>query len=874
VLCVPAGTFTALHFKENWFMTIYNHPLLGTYTSEPFESERWFAPDVGEVKHIWTDVGTNPGPRQLELVASNLVNDKGLKNSGLPQATCPVGGSGNVSADPAMGRSIAQETDYQGAGAQPLLFKRQYLSANSLGTSGLGPQWRHTYSRSIQILNAAGTRALAVRGDGRGIVFTRASTTSAWSAELQSLKDRLSSQTDANGLLTGWQYFSAAQDSTETYNDAGMLTAIKQRNGWNETLIYSDITTPPSTYLSGSSTPRAGLLIGIKNHFGRELKLVYDAQGRLAQLLPPGAVKDAGAGLVSSPIRYAYGEAASLGAGVADVGQLTSVTWQDGTVKRYHYEDPRFASHLSGITDEANTRIASLGYDSAGRLAGTQQANGSAPITLAYGSGVAANQTTVTDTSAAGGSTTSRVYTFAALQGVLAPTAVTAPCPLCSSTQQATVFGTTGGAKDQPIKTVAHDGTVTFTAYDAKGRETEKAAFASSYAGSSTRPALNLASSVISTQWHATYNLPTRRAEPGRITAYTYASANATTGMGAGNLTGQSETTTTDATGGSKFTAVQAANTPIKSTGWSYSSTSSLPTTIVERETAFGATTATETGRWTYAYDVAGNTTQSKDVFVTPNTLNKVTAYNAAGRPTSITSETGSLVTTAYDARGRVAELKWGTNYGVKYEYAAHGGLKKAVATDGGLLEVTYSSTNTVIKIVESGQTVYDIKTSALTTNTISSLNSKAAVNAVATASSIAIPIPDWGTPGGASEIGGRALGACTDFIKGALWFALLTTPSSTSACDTIEKNDACKKEQDKDCKKAIKDAQSAYHDLITKRIPQYESGGTRGQDPGHLQAIIQKQNALKDAIRRIRLYCKPLPPELPEWERAANLTV
>jgi hypothetical protein len=123
----------------------------------------------------------------------------------------------------------------------------------------------------------------------------------------------------------------------------------------------------------------------------------------------------------------------------------------------------------------------------------------------------------------------------------------------CGSTQQSTVYGdgtpANGGigAKDQPIKTIAHDGTVTFYQYTAKGQEAEKATYPSTYASATTRPALSLATSVISTQWHATHNLPTRRAEPGKITAYTYA----TTGMGAGSLTGQSETTTTDATGAS-----------------------------------------------------------------------------------------------------------------------------------------------------------------------------------------------------------------------------------------------------------------------------------------------------------------------------------
>lgn len=72
-------------------------------------------------------------------------------------------------------------------------------------------------------------------------------------------------------------------------------------------------------------------------------------------------------------------------------------------------------------------------------------------------------------------------------------------------------------------------------------------------------------------------------------------------------------------------------------------------------------------------------------------------------------------------------------------------------------------------------------------------------------------------------------------------------------------------------CDKAKSDAQKAYFDLTTKRIPQYMSGGTGGRDPGHRQAVVQKQQRLKDAIRRVKLYCKPPPPELPGWESVAN---
>ncbi|ABB75585.1 RHS repeat-associated core domain-containing protein [Nitrosospira multiformis ATCC 25196] len=64
-------------------------------------------------------------------------------------------------------------------------------------------------------------------------------------------------------------------------------------------------------------------------------------------------------------------------------------------------------------------------------------------------------------------------------------------------------------------------------------------------------------------------------------------------------------------------------------------------------------------------------------------------------------------------------------------------------------------------------------------------------------------------------------------------------------------------------CNKAKSDAQRRYQKLVNKRIPQYLSGGTKGPDENYYDSILQLQDGLKDAIRRVRLYCKPLPPDL-----------
>ena len=152
------------------------------------------------------------------------------------------------------------------------------------------------------------------------------------------------------GQRTGYTYAAAADDSTETYDATGRLQKTVARNGWTTTLTYSDATTP--TLIA----PRPGLLISVKNHFGRELKFTYDAAGQIVELLPPGALSGQPAGSAVSPIRYVYNEGTSFGAGVIALGQLTSIVWQDGATRRYTYEDARWRKIITGLIDEAGVR--------------------------------------------------------------------------------------------------------------------------------------------------------------------------------------------------------------------------------------------------------------------------------------------------------------------------------------------------------------------------------------------------------------------------------------------------------------------------------------------------------------------------------------
>jgi len=80
--------------------------------------------------------------------------------------------------------------------------------------------------------------------------------------------------------------------------------------------------------------------------------------------------------------------------------------------------------------------------------------------------------------------------------------------------------------------------------------------------------------------------------------------------------------------------------------------------------------------------------------------------------------------------------------------------------------------------------------------------------------------------------------------------------------------------EKDRRCEQATADAERLYNELANDRIPTYLAGGSRGADKLHYKTIQQKQTALQDAVRRVKLYCKPPPPELPQWEALANQSI
>jgi hypothetical protein len=585
--------------------------------------------------------------------------------------SCPAGNP----VLPGIATKVHTETDYEGAGADPLVFRRSFRStgARRYVAPGAWSHWVHNWGRRIETLPHEGHRsapAYLIREDATQRIYDYTSA-GAWSARQAGDRNTLTELRDGANKRTGFQYKIWADDSVEHYDAGGRLLRVVQRNGWTTTLTYSDATTPPTV------APFAGLLISVRNHFGRELRLTYDAAGRLAELLPPGAVSGTAPGSAASPIRYLHNEPASLGGGVPALNQPTSVVWQDGHVRRYHYENTQFPQWLTGRTDELGVRIGTYSYNASGQLVRSEGPGGMNAVDFAY----TGSTTQVTDRS--GAVPVTSTYTYEAVAGAVRPVSVSAPCAQCGSTSASTAYTSAGDV----ARRVEHDGRIAFYTYDTKGRETERATYPAAYNTATARPALNLAERVVSTKWHSTWNLPTQVAEPQKVTAYTY-------GTG-GRLTGESWTATTDATGAAKFSAVKTGST--FATGWGYNA-NVLNTSIIDR--IDGA----ETQRWTLAYDVVANLTRMTDV-TRGNLVGRATEYDANGRMLTGTNEAGVVINRRYSPRGFVASSAVGLEATTYIQNEV--GLTTRVQTpDGQLLEYLYDASYALTGVLLNGAAI------------------------------------------------------------------------------------------------------------------------------------------------------------------------
>lgn len=329
-------------YKRYWGVAPYG-PLQCGYTPTYFsdgESTGAFARlDLnGQCSGSTTIVGSATCPRGYSLSGSVCVQSGAVvadANRGRTSAQC----NGSNPINGATGNKFQQETDYVGAGAFPLRLDRFYNSESSIfGVAGtnysgnFGLRWSSSYERSIKLVNAV---AFARRPDGNVIYFVQSGGN--WIGD-PGVTLRLSQDG------SGWT-LTDSQDISERYDTSGRLIWLQNRVGLRQTL----------TYQAGQMT--------VTDPFGRALVFTY-ANGRVATVTDPA----------NQIYAYAYDA----------VGNLQNVQYPGSVGHTYHYEDSRFPSALTGITDENGHRFASYAYDSQERAVSSEHSNGAGRVSLTF----------------------------------------------------------------------------------------------------------------------------------------------------------------------------------------------------------------------------------------------------------------------------------------------------------------------------------------------------------------------------------------------------------------------------------------------------------------------------------------------------------
>jgi RHS repeat-associated protein len=386
----------------------------------------------------------------------------GKNNGGGKCQTCPcpaVERNLSLVGDPinaGTGNLFETQTDFTAAPETQLSFTRYYNSFDT-SSAGLGVGWHSTYHRGLNVTTPAVT---VTRADGRQDIYTKTASGYVPDPDVTNVLTPV----PATGTQTGWK-LKLADDSTEIYTLAGLLTSITTRAGLTTTLTYNG----------------ANQLTTVTGPFGHKLTFTYDTSNRVSTM----TVHDGG--------RFTYGY---------DVhGNLASVTNPDSTTRFYHYQNTTYPDLLTGLTDESGNLFESWTYDSQGRATSSQHAGGADLTKVTYTNGTG---TTVTD---ARGNV--HTYTLATQFNLVKPTAISGVDCGCSSGTGAKAF--TYDADGFVSSLTDFDGNVRTYVHNALGEETSR-----------TEASGTALARTITTTWSTAFHLPTKIVEPNRTTTFAY----------------------------------------------------------------------------------------------------------------------------------------------------------------------------------------------------------------------------------------------------------------------------------------------------------------------------------------------------------------
>jgi len=473
------------------------------------------------------------------------------------------------------------------------------------------------------------------------------------------------------------------------YGPSGLVVGKTKLSGQKVDYTYSDFSTPVST------APRPGLLLRMTDQAGRSLNFSYDSLGNVKTLADP-------AGVIT---QYGYDEPSancySPGGGCL---RLTSVTYPDGSVRRYHYNeaadvDPALSpvnAYLTGVTDERGIRLSEYRYDSRERVVSSGW--GGHNYQLTYG-GYGWAQTTVTDLLGS-----QRTVTYQQIINRQRPYSQSQPAGSGCMASSSNI------AYDENANPVSKDDfnrTRSCFAYDlSRNLETAKVEGLGQSTDCSTVTVANATlpagSRKVSSQWHPDWRLAIKVAEPGRITTSVYngqpdpfngnaiascapATALLPDGKRIAVLCKQVQQATTDADGHLGFSAALQSGVPNRQIAWTYNSFGQVLTEDGPRTDVADITT------YVYYPDTAftgvdpnavGHTLGDlKQVSNAAGKLTQFTKYNKHGQLLESLDPNGVLTVNTYDLRQRLLSTSV-AGQKTSYTYDAVGQLKKLTLPD------------------------------------------------------------------------------------------------------------------------------------------------------------------------------------------------
>ena len=279
-----------------------------------------------------------------------------------------------------------------------------------------------------------------------------------------------------------------------------------------------------------------------------------------------------------------------------------------------------------------------------------------------------------------------RTFTNTIVNGISKNSGVTLPCTTCDALSY--LYDANGFIS----RKIDFNNNRTNYTHDARGLETLRVEGLTS--GGAATPATR----TITTEWHASYRLPTRIAEPFRLTTMTYGAASDPSPGNRGSLLTKTVQATTDATGSLGFSAALSGAPRM----WTYTYndngqvlTVNGPRTDVADITSYAYYANNATCSGTSAIGCRG---QINTITNAAGHVTTITSYNAHGQPLTIVDPNGLVTTLGYDLSMRLTSRNVGGEL-TSYTYDNAGQLIRVTLPDASFLTYIYDAAHRLIQI-------------------------------------------------------------------------------------------------------------------------------------------------------------------------------